>query len=103
MGLIVFVAAPRDAARKLSMVMIEERVAACVNVIDKVSSYFRWQGKIETAEESLLIIKTTSELFDRLKRVVEKNHPYDIPEIAAINIERVNRKYLNWLRSEVNG
>lgn len=102
MGLIVFVTVPREEAGKLSTILLKERVAACINVIDKVRSYFLWQGKIDTSEESLLVIKTTSESFDSLKRAVEKNHPYDIPEIAAVNIERVNPEYLNWLRSEIN-
>lgn len=101
MAIAVFVTVPHKDASKLVNALLSERVCACVNIISKVDSYFWWQGKINRAQESLLMIKTKDAMFHRLKELVEKNHPYEVPEIIAFKIDKGNKKYLNWIAAEV--
>ena len=84
------------AAENLARGLIEGRLAACVNAIPRVKSFYRWQGKIETDTEIQLVIKTRSERFDELAAWISENHPYDVPEIVAIPAERVSEAYLAW-------
>lgn len=84
-------------ARKLALSLIQNRLAACVNVIPGVTSFFRWQGKIDTARESLLFIKTSKPLFPRLMRFLREHHPYQVPEIVSFLIEEGNPEYLRWI------
>ena len=83
-------------AEKLAKGLVEERLAACVNAIPGVKSFYRWQGKIESDTEIQLVIKTRSEHFDKLAARISENHPYDVPEIVAIPTERVSEAYLAW-------
>jgi len=83
-------------AEKLAKGLVEERLAACVNAIPGVKSFYRWQGKIESDTEIQLVIKTRSEHFDKLAAWISENHPYDVPEIVAIPAERVSEAYLAW-------
>ena len=84
------------AAENLARGLIEGRLAACVNAIPGVKSFYRWQGKIETDTEIQLVIKTRSERFDELAAWISENHPYDVPEIVAIPAERVSEAYRAW-------
>jgi periplasmic divalent cation tolerance protein len=84
------------AAEKLATGLVEERLAACVNAIPGVKSFYRWQGKLEAGTEIQLLIKTRSERFDELAAWISANHPYDVPEIVAIPAERVGEAYLAW-------
>ncbi|MFA9469060.1 MAG: divalent-cation tolerance protein CutA [Deltaproteobacteria bacterium] len=84
------------AAENLARGLIEGRLAACVNAIPGVKSFYRWQGKIETNTEIQLVIKTRSERFDELAAWISENHPYDVPEIVATPAERVSEAYLAW-------
>jgi periplasmic divalent cation tolerance protein len=102
MAIAVMVTIPKEEADRLAKVILENKVAACVNIVRRVSSYFWWQGKIDEAEESLLIIKSREELFAQLKAVVRNNHPYEVPEIVAVKIDYINEDYLEWLNKETN-
>ncbi len=97
---IVFVTAPRKYTRKISQVVIEEKLAACVNIIKKIESTYWWKGKIEKSKESLMIFKTNyakvSSLIDKIKEI----HPYEVPQIVVVDIETGNIDYLKWI-SEV--
>jgi periplasmic divalent cation tolerance protein len=84
------------AAEKLARGLVEERLAACVNTIPGVKSFYRWQGKLEAGTEIQLLIKTHNERFDEVAAWISANHPYDVPEIVAIPAERVNEAYLAW-------
>ena len=84
------------AAENLARGLIEGRLAACVNAIPGVKSFYRWQGKIEADTEIQLVIKTRSERFDELAAWISENHPYDVPEIVATPAERVSEAYLAW-------
>ncbi len=102
MAILVLVTIPKEKAESLSKVILEKRLCACVNILGEVASYFWWEGKIDTASESLLLIKTKSEFFNKLKEVIKKNHPYQVPEIIAFNIDKINQEYLDWVNKETS-
>ncbi|MDD5006222.1 MAG: divalent-cation tolerance protein CutA [Candidatus Omnitrophica bacterium] len=84
-------------AKKLIDFLLSKKLAACINIIPKVDSFFWWQGKIDKAKESLLVIKTKKSLFDKLVKAIKSKHPYDVPEIIAIDIVSGNKDYLEWI------
>ena len=95
---IVFVTCPsRLEAEKLARGMLENRLAACVNIIKAVDSFFWWKGKIDHAQEFLLIIKTKEKLFKVLERYVKTRHSYQVPEVILIPIAVGHRPYLDWM------
>lgn len=103
MNIIVFVtAANKGEAGKIASVLIEEKLAACVNVITNVKSLFRWQGKADSAREVLLIIKSRKALLNKLIKKVKSIHSYEVPEIIAVPIIGGDRKYLNWINECTN-
>lgn len=81
---------------KIANKLVKGKVAACVN-ITKISSVYSWQGKIENADEYLALFKTTQKNKARLKAEIKKTHPYEVPEIAEIRINNLNKPYLQWL------
>lgn len=93
--------ASSDEARKLARHLVETRVAACVNVIPGVYSVFRWEGKVDEAEEWLLVIKSTRERLAALKLELRKMHSYSVPEVVAIQIVDGSEDYLQWIGREV--
>jgi periplasmic divalent cation tolerance protein len=86
-----------EEAEKLARAMVEQRLAACVNVIPAVRSYYRWQGNLESAEEWLLVMKSSREQFAALCAALEKLHSYELPEIIALPIVDGAPGYLDWL------
>ncbi|MGB9339499.1 MAG: divalent-cation tolerance protein CutA [Polyangiales bacterium] len=95
--LIVLCTAPDQAsAERLAKGLVGERLAACVNAIPGLKSFYRWQGKVETDSEIQLLIKTRRGRFDELAAWLKANHPYDVPEIVAVAAERVSDGYLAW-------
>jgi periplasmic divalent cation tolerance protein len=88
-------------ARRISEALLTQRKAACVNIIPRVNSSFWWQGKLESAEESLLIVKTKASLVDEVMASVRENHSYTVPEIIALPILAGNPDYLEWIEKEV--
>ena len=97
--IIVLVTVPKDNAEELAKKILENRLAACIN-ISEVKSLFWENNRIVNAEEALLIIKTRDELYDKLEDFVKKNHPYKIPEILAISVSDGNAEYLRWVDKE---
>lgn len=85
-------------ARKIAGRLVEEKLAACVNVIPRVESVFFWKGKICKENEALMIIKTRRAIFTRLERRVKKLHSYTVPEVIALPIEKGSKEYLSWVR-----
>ncbi len=100
---VVFISVPREEANNLAKGIVEERLAACVNIVPKIESWFRWDNKVEHDEEALLIIKTTQQRFDTLRDWVVANHPYELPEIIALPISEGLPQYLAWVRKETEG
>lgn len=86
---------------RLARTLVDERLAACVNVIAGVKSVYRWQGGIENAEERLLVIKSRRDLFERLKNRIAELHSYSVPEIVALPIVAGSESYLRWLDEEL--
>ena len=89
-----------EEAEKIAGLLLEKRKAACVNVIPRVDSRFWWEGKLDSAQESLLIIKTRAALVPELVETVKKAHSYTIPEIVALPIVGGNKDYLDWVDQE---
>jgi len=90
-----------DEARRIAKKLIEDHLAACVNVMPGVRSFFRWKGVIEEADECLLVIKSSRDLLDRLRLELEKAHTYEVPEVVAVPIVAGAPNYLNWLDNEL--
>ena len=86
-----------DAAAEMARTLVEERLAACANLIPAIRSIYRWQDKIEDTNEVLLLLKTRTEHFERLKGRILELHPYEVPEVIAIPIEAGYSAYLEWI------
>ncbi|MBI4186713.1 MAG: divalent-cation tolerance protein CutA [Chloroflexi bacterium] len=93
--------AGEEEAQRISTILLERRKAACVNIMPAVGSHFWWQGALESARESLLIVKTKASLLDEVTRLVKETHSYDVPEIIALPIIGGNSDYLEWIDKEV--
>ncbi|HRU40276.1 MAG TPA: divalent-cation tolerance protein CutA [Candidatus Goldiibacteriota bacterium] len=87
-------------SKKVSDAVLENRLAACVNRVPGIVSRYWWKGKLETSREELLIMKTKKSLVPRLIKAVKKAHPYEVPEIIALDINDGNIEYLNWVARE---
>ncbi|XP_030848252.1 protein CutA homolog [Strongylocentrotus purpuratus] len=88
-------------AEKLASDIVEQKLAACVNVIPGLTSVYEWEGKIEKDQELLLMIKTKRSKIDELSEFVRKNHPYDVAEVISLPIENGNLPYLQWVAKTV--
>jgi periplasmic divalent cation tolerance protein len=97
---VVLCTAPVEAAERLASTLVEERLAACVNVLPGVLSIYRWQGKVERADESLLVAKTGDAALAKLMSRIAELHPYATPEIVALDASRVAESYLAWVDAE---
>tara|TARA_Y100000780_G_scaffold231039_1_gene254829 strand:+ start:1234 stop:1545 length:312 start_codon:yes stop_codon:yes gene_type:complete len=91
----------KQSITKISNQIVRKNLAACVNIV-KISSVYAWKGKIENQPEYLALFKTTKKNESNLKKELIKLHPYDIPEIAKINVSSMNKPYLNWLIDSTN-
>lgn len=102
-NLVVLVTAPGgEEAARIARALVEERLAACANIISGVRSIYTWQGKVEDDTEVLMVIKTREPLFDALARRVAELHTYEVPEVIAMPIARGAEAYLRWM-GEVTG
>lgn len=99
---IVFISVPRDEADNLARNLVDSRLAACVNIVPKIDSYYWWDDKIETDSESLLIVKSTQQKIEALIQYVRDVHPYEVPEILAIQLSEGLPDYINWVIDETS-
>lgn len=90
----------RAGAEKLATLLVEQRLAACVNLLAPCASVYRWQGKIEQTQEHPLLIKTTEDRYAALEASIRANHPYELPEIIAVPVTQGLPAYLQWVESE---
>ena len=95
--LVALVTCPPEKAQALAEVLVNERVAACVNVVGAVQSVYRWKGAVQRDAEALLICKTTRDRFEAFRNLVLKNHPYELPEVIALPVGQGHAPYLDWV------
>ncbi len=89
-------------ARRIARRVVERRLAACVNILEaRVESIYRWKSKVETANEYLLLVKSSRELFPALRAEIERLHSYEVPEVIAVSIAQGSSGYLYWLRESL--
>lgn len=99
---VVFVTAgSAEEGRRIGRALVEQELAACVNVTSPIRSLYHWKGQIADDEEVLLVIKTSRALFDRLRREVEKLHSYQVPEVLCLPVIDGSPNYLNWLAESI--
>ena len=89
-----------EVANAIALAVVEAGLAACVNILPRVQSIYRWQGAVESASEIPLLIKTTATNYAALEAAIREQHPYDIPEIIALPITQGLPAYLNWVATE---
>lgn len=96
--ILVLCTCPEDVvAARIATALVEERLAACVNRIPRMVSTYRWEGKVKTDTEALLLIKTAGSLLEALTQRIEELHPYELPEVIALPIAGGSERYLAWL------
>jgi periplasmic divalent cation tolerance protein len=91
-----------EEGKRIARNLVEKRLAACVNLIPQVNSIYRWQGKVESAGELLLLIKTTRENFPKVRDAVRGLHSYEVPECIMLAIEDGSATYLQWIEDSVS-
>ena len=93
----------KEQAQAMARYLVEEKLAACVQILDGIESTYLWKGKIECAKEFLCRIKTRKDLFEQVETAIKKNHPYETPENIAIPIVKGSADYLKWLDESMVG
>lgn len=101
-NVVIFITTGTDEeAHKVAEALLKNRDAACVNIVPRISSLFWWQDKLDSAQESLLIVKSKASLLSEIVRLVKEVHSYDVPEVIALPIIGGNPDYLEWISQEV--
>jgi periplasmic divalent cation tolerance protein len=95
-------AGSEEEAHKIARHLVEQRTAACVNIVPQITSIYRWQGKVEESREWLLIIKTTDAAFRKVSEAIADIHSYDLPECICLTIEDGSPDYLRWIAESVS-
>jgi len=91
----------KEQAEKIAQYLVEQKLAACVQITGPIESTYRWEEKVETANEWLCLIKTRGNLFDKVEAAIKRMHSYETPEIIAVPIAKGSKEYLNWLDNEL--
>ena len=99
---VLITAASEQEARSIAELLLNQRKAACVNILPGINSLFWWQDRLDSAQESLLIVKTEAPLLNEIVRLVKETHSYDVPEIIALPIIGGNQDYLEWVEKNVS-
>ena len=88
-----------EEAETLAREIVEAKLAACVQVLPPMKSFYSWKNRTQADSEHLLLIKTLTEKFDELEQFIQKNHSYDVPEIVAISAEQISQSYFGWIKN----
>ncbi|MGC2550094.1 MAG: divalent-cation tolerance protein CutA [Candidatus Sulfotelmatobacter sp.] len=88
-------------AQKIARHLVENRMAACINIVPQIDSVYRWQGKVEEAREWLLLIKTTANAFEKVREAIAELHSYELPECVCLKVEDGSPHYLQWIADSV--
>ena len=99
--IVLTTSASEDEAQRIANHLVESQLAACVNLVPRIESIYRWQGKVESSREWLLLIKTTAEKFARVRDAIRELHSYELPECIAITIDDGSPDYLKWIEQSV--
>ena len=99
--IVLSTAGSEDEAQKIARYLVENRLAACVNIVPRVESIYRWEGKIESSRECLIVIKTVSDNFPAIRDAILELHSYDLPECVAIAVDDGSAAYLEWVDQSV--
>lgn len=98
--MIVFVtAASEEEAASIGRALVEEELAACANILPQIRSVYRWQGKVCDERETLIMIKSREDLFERIRSRVKELHSYEVPEITAVKLDSGDLDYVQWIES----
>jgi periplasmic divalent cation tolerance protein len=89
-------------AESLAEKIVNEKLAACVQILPQMTSYYFWEGKVQKEGEHLLLIKTLRKNYDDLEKFILANHSYDVPEIVAVDAERISDSYFTWMKEYIN-
>lgn len=99
---VLITASALEEARSVAQAILRDRLAACVNIVPAIESHYWWQGKLEQAPESLLVVKTRRDLVSRLVERVKQAHSYSVPEVIAMQVLDGNHDYLGWVLMETS-
>ena len=99
--IVLVTAGTREEALKIARALVERRLAACVNAVGPMESVYRWKGAVESAQEWLLLVKTTAAAFDHVRVAIQELHSYELPECVVLPIESGSHEYLAWIGENV--
>ena len=91
----------KEEAEKIAQYLVEQKLAACVQITGPIASTYRWKGKVETANEWHCLIKTRDDLYNKVETAIKSQHPYETPEIIAVPIVKGSKEYLSWLENSL--
>ncbi|HEY1659077.1 MAG TPA: divalent-cation tolerance protein CutA [Candidatus Sulfotelmatobacter sp.] len=100
--IVLTTAGSEEEARKIAHALVEQGLAACVNILPQITSIYRWQGAIEEASEWLLLIKTTEAAFEQVRQVIANLHSYALPECISLAIENGSSNYMQWIDKSIS-
>ena len=100
---LVLTTAPEKAAERIARALVEERLCACAQVLPPMRSVYRWKGKVEDAEERLILLKTDEAHLARLEGRLAELHPYEVPEFVAMDVAHASATYSSWLKEVMDG
>jgi len=100
-SLIISTVSSRDEAQHIARALVDRKLVACVNIVGPIESIYRWKGEIENSQEFMLLMKTESDRFDRVREAVKALHSYEVPEVIQVPIENGSPAYLEWISGSV--